>query len=102
MRRSYDLWNKVKKSLQHVVSGDTSGRSWFRAGEVHWCAIGVNIGQEIDGKGRDFARPVLVLKRVSPENFLGLPLTKNIKNLSGYYRYRDSCIVFEQARVYEF
>lgn len=44
-------------------------------GKIWWCAIGENVGAEINGKGESFARPVLILKKLSHLNFMGIPLT---------------------------
>jgi mRNA interferase MazF len=43
--------------------------------EVWWCALGVNIGSEEDGTGINFDRPVLILKKLSPDTCLVVPLT---------------------------
>lgn len=47
----------------------------FKERDVRWCRIGVNVGYEILGKGDDFTRPVLVLKKFSRFTFLGAPLS---------------------------
>ena len=44
-----------------------------------WCAVGVNIGVEIDGKNHDFERPVLIVKRFNDLMFWGIPLTSQSK-----------------------
>ncbi len=41
--------------------------------------MGHNIGSEIDGKGIAFARPVLILKFVSTNTCLAIPLTHSQK-----------------------
>ena len=46
--------------------------------------MGLNIGYEQDGKGEDFLRPVLILKKFNKRVFLGIPLTK-IKKDSHFY-----------------
>ena len=52
----------------------------IKSGEIWWCAIGENVGSEICGKGEIFARPVLILRKLSKFNFIGVPLTsKNHK-----------------------
>lgn len=47
----------------------------FKQGEVWWCCVGMNIGEEVFGKGQKFWRPVLVFKKFTRNSFLGLPLT---------------------------
>lgn len=42
-------------------------------------AIGLNVGDEEDGKGRNFARPVLVLRKFNKSLFYGVPLSTKLK-----------------------
>ena len=44
-------------------------------GDLWWCAIGENVGIESAGKGRNFTRPVIVLKKFGRHGFLGIPTT---------------------------
>ena len=49
--------------------------------EVYWCALGENIGDEENGKGREFGRPVLIFKKFNNNIFWGIPMsTKNKDN----------------------
>lgn len=73
--KDFDDWNDVKK----VIEG--YGRSPVKTGEVFWCRLGLNIGVEQDGKGDNFMRPVVVLKKFSNQIVLILPLTT--KNHTG-------------------
>ena len=53
----------------------------IKEGEVYWCSLGLNIGDEENGKGIKFRRPVLVLKKFNNNIFIGVPLTtKNKEN----------------------
>lgn len=70
MEKDFDGWNIVKKKL------DQSDRKFlFKQGEVWWCSVGINIGDESCGKGKTLRRPVLVLKKLSSRNFIGIPLS---------------------------
>ena len=69
-KKRFDEWNNVKK-----ITHDSSRVPAIKQGEVWWCAVGQNIGVEIDGKGSKFVRPVLVFKKLSRLGFLGIPLT---------------------------
>jgi mRNA interferase MazF len=84
------LWNKHSSTL-------------FREGEIWWCAIGLNIGEEVFGKGAGFMRPVLVFRRLTENSFLGLPLTGSEKTGSWYVPItlpsRRSSIMLNQARI---
>jgi len=47
----------------------------FSEGEVWWVRLGRNIGYEVNGKSREFTRPVIILKKYNQYSFLALPLT---------------------------
>ena len=57
-------------------------------GEIWWCSFGKNVGVEINGKGRLFTRPVLILKCLSRDSFLGVPLTSQVKGGSWYKEFK--------------
>ncbi len=52
-------------------------RRGFQEGEVWRCALGHNVGHELDGKSKRYWRPVLILQKFSPDFFLGVPLSKS-------------------------
>jgi hypothetical protein len=73
-------WCKVKIVL---ISAPQKSHL-FKEREVWWCSIGLNVGDEEFGKGVQFARPVLVFKKLSANLFLGLPLSGQPKE-GGWY-----------------
>lgn len=80
MEKDFDGWNSIKKSL------DAQQRTLhFREGEVWWCSIGQNIGEESFGKGSNFRRPVLVLKKLSRNSCIILPITSKMRIGSWYH-----------------
>jgi len=70
MKKKFDEWNEQKKYLER-----TGGVPSFSERDVWWCAQGVNLGTEINGKNSMFSRPVLFLKKLSRYGFIGIPLT---------------------------
>ena len=56
----------------------------FHEGEIWWCSIGLNVGDEVFGKGPQFTRPVLIFKKFTGSSFLGIPLTSKVKSGSWY------------------
>ena len=85
---------------------DKVDRILVNEGEVFWCRFGLNIGNEEDGKGENFRRPVLVLKKFSNEIFLGVPLTT--KNKFGTWYFNFNCIdgiqrqaILSQAKTFD-
>lgn len=61
----------------HQIELERGGppRRGFTEGEVWRCALGHNVGHELDGRSRRYWRPVLVLRKLSPAHLLGVPLT---------------------------
>lgn len=72
--KDFDSWNKEKKNIHY--SGENR---FYHVREVWWCKLGLNIGFEQDGKDVDFQRPVLIIKGLSRETCLIVPLTTSPK-----------------------
>ncbi len=98
MEKDFDKWNKLKKNI------DQSRPSIeIKEGEIRWCRFGLNIGHEIIGKGENFIRPVLILKKFSGDVFLGLPLTTKVHIGDWYYKIAhsdmDRFVILNQGRI---
>ena len=87
-RKDFDGWMVIKKKLHY---GGSLRR--IKDGDIWWCAIGENVGSEICGKGKIFARPVVVARKLDRYNFIGVPLTS--KNHAGSW-YTD--FVFQDKK----
>jgi mRNA interferase MazF len=72
----YDEWNKKKQDLQF---SDKTNKIYFKEGQIWWCSVGLNIGDESYGKGEGFYRPVLIIKKLSNNLCVCLPLTSKEK-----------------------
>ena len=80
MQKDFDLWNQQKKSL------DVSQKQVrFHEAEVWWCSVGMNVGHEVCGKGHEYQRPILVLKKLSRETCIGLPISTQEKRGSWFH-----------------
>ena len=76
MQNDFDRWNAIKKTTD---AADELARLFYREGEIWWVRLGKNVGYELDGKSREFTRPVIVLKKYNQSSFLALPLTTTQK-----------------------
>lgn len=98
MQKDFDQWNRQKK-----VTHGRNQRAPFREGDVWWCSLGANIGDEQDGKGRFYSRPVLVFKKFNRNIFLGIPLSTVLKENRFYHHLHfkgiDQCVVLSQVRL---
>lgn len=74
--KDFDTWNERKKKTDRKI---LSSSVFYHEREVWWCAIGMNIGSEMDGKNAYFERPVLVVRHINKEQFFGVPLTSKDK-----------------------
>jgi mRNA interferase MazF len=78
----------------------------FKENEIWWCYVGENIGIEINGKSKNFARPVLIFKKYDRYSFLGLPLST--KNKIGswyapvYFLAIPQSVILCQSRVFDY
>ena len=98
MIKDFDNWNRQKKS-----TNERQIRAPFREGDIWWCSLGANVGDEQDGKGRFFSRPILVFKKFNKSIFLGIPLSTIIKDNRFYHQLHfkgtDQCVVLSQLRL---
>jgi mRNA interferase MazF len=78
----------------------------FKENEIWWCAVGENIGVEINGKSEIFTRPIFIFKKYDRYSFFGLPLST--KNKVGtwyvpiYFMGRPQVVVLSQGKVFDY
>lgn len=97
--KSFFEWIGIKQKLdnyEYQPPLTTEGDLW-------WCAIGENVGIEVDGKSHDFTRPVVILKKFGRLGFMALPTTTREREGSWYVGFSHQGIkeiaVLSQARV---
>lgn len=74
--------------------------------EIWWVAIGCNVRFEEDGKGEEYARPVLILRKFNQYLFYGVPLSTTSKRGPYYceFTYKDgvkSAALLSQMRAFD-
>lgn len=75
-------------------------RRFYHEREIRWCRLGKNIGFEQAGSGERFERPVLILKSISREICLIVPLTRSNKKHPLRFVIDDKSIaLLSQVRV---
>lgn len=62
----------------------------FKEGEIWWCYVGENVGIEVNGKGAQFTRPVLVFRKYDRFSFFAIPLTTKNKVGTWYCSFTHS------------
>jgi mRNA interferase MazF len=100
--KDFHGWNKLKESLNNRQNTSVPA---IREREIWWCSIGVNIGDEEDGKNSLYNRPVLIVKKFNSRIFWGVPLTTQIKQEAYYFQIdfkeKKSCAMLSHLRLYD-
>jgi mRNA interferase MazF len=99
MEKDFSHWHVTKQEIN-----DKNKRWFYKEGEIRWCSWGLNIGFELDGKGQNYRRPVLIVKGFSKELCLCVPVTTQCK-VGRYYGTIDlgdgisRNVIFSQLRT---
>lgn len=101
MAKDFDAWNMYKKRLD-----SRTRRIFYYEREVWWCAIGLNIGSEQNGKGNLFQRPVVIIRVLNKNLFLAIPLTTQFKQSKfcmpiGVVNGKEAFALLSQVRVFD-
>ena len=93
--KRFDEWNEKKKEAHYLNKPPI-----YHEREIWWVMIGENVSSEINGKGKDFLRPVLVIRKYG-NLFFGVPLSSQIHHGIWYDRFkcrnRTQCALLSQA-----
>jgi mRNA interferase MazF len=101
MEKDFDVWNTLKKRIHQLDAQPF----YFHEREIWWCSLGLNIGEEQDGKNKLFERPVLILKKFNNKVALILPLTRGGKKSRFYIPINhpalklNSFVILSQVRL---
>jgi len=88
MNEKFDAWNEVKKNtnkIDFILS--------IKPREIYFSKLGYNIGSEQYGKGKDFVRPLIIIRQLTKDLFIGVPTTTSKKTNNDYFHtisYRDN------------
>ena len=99
IRKDFDKWNIQKKDIHNFRKNKL-----YQLRDVWWCDLGLNIGFEQDGTGKNNGRPILILQGFSKEVCLIVPLstsrTENKYYLNvGKIKGRQSSVILSQIRL---
>ena len=98
--KNFDGWNDKKKETEYNI------RPFFKEGDVWILSVGENIGDEENGKGKMFFRPVLILKKWNTHFFWGIPLTTQKKqnkfhSFLGIFEHQKSYAILSQNKQFD-
>jgi len=98
MLKIFKQWLKLKF---HIHKYDK--RPFFNEREIWWAQFGQNIGDEENGKGDQFLRPVIVLRKFNKNICLVAPTSTKVKDNKYYYKIRyndkDYSVLISQIRI---
>lgn len=97
--KDFNSWNENKKCI-HTENLN----KLYHAREIWWCSLGLNIGFEHDGTGAEYQRPVLILKGLSSQTCLAVPLTSSLNKHKlripiGNVEGKEASAILSQMRV---
>jgi len=83
MQKDFNTW----MSLKRVLNDTSEARLFFHQREIWYCHLGENIGFEQDGRGEQFLRPIVIVRKFNNDIFWGVPLTRAQKTLPFYFTF---------------
>jgi mRNA-degrading endonuclease toxin of MazEF toxin-antitoxin module len=99
MEKNFDQWNELKQRLDKKEKRLPT----FKEREIWWCHLGLNIGDEENGKNEKYHRPVLIIRKFNNNLFLAVPLTTQVKEKPYYYKIliknKEQCAMISQLRI---
>src|SRR3989344_3685061 len=101
MQKDFEVWHELKSKLDSIKTGVL-----FNEGEIWWCAVGKNMGVEVNGKSQIFARPIIIFKKLNQSSFYGIPMTTSDKTGSWYIPFmhqgKENKVMLNQIRAYDY
>jgi mRNA interferase MazF len=98
MEKDFQKWHDKKKEIH-----ESKEIPYFYEREIWWCALGLNIGFEQDGKKENFERPIVILKKFNKYVLWAVPLTSKAKSGKYYYGFKfgkeTSVAILSQLRL---
>ena len=82
MSKNFQEWHTQKNDLH-----ENNIRVFFHEREVWFTSLGANIGFEQDGKGKEFLRPIIIVKKFNNEILWMVPTTKRNKKGKYYFTF---------------
>ena len=72
--KDFAAWHEIKSA----TDARNTSRILIRIGAVWLIRLGVNVGSELDGKGNEFLRPVIVIRKINDQRFFGIPVSSKV------------------------
>jgi mRNA interferase MazF len=86
IQKDFDGWNEEKKKRDRRTP---LAAPFPKEGVVWMCILGINIGFEQNGAGKNFERPALVIKKFNNQMYWVVPLSSKQKKYDFYFNFTD-------------
>ncbi len=100
MSKDYSEWFKIKPTINEIKENKYE----FSETEIWWSYLGINVGDEEDGKNELIERPILILRKFSSKLFIGIPLSTKVKEGIFYVNFEDDnesfSVLLSQVKVF--
>lgn len=95
-------WIGLKKKLHY----EPQDIPLVREGELWWASLGENIGFEMNGKSKDFTRPVFIYKKLTDTFYFVIPTSTQLRHGSWYVSFKLKQVMetacLQQARTIDY
>jgi mRNA interferase MazF len=100
--KKYTEWFNLKPKIDLK----SNQPQFVKEGNLWWCNMGENIGSEINGKGKNFSRPVIIHTKLSKYTFLVIPCSTQIKEGSWFVKFihqsKEMIAVLSQIKIIDY
>ena len=95
MIKNFDKWNNLKKDIEKI-SRTLIIKEW----DIWWTNLWINIQTEACWKWDSFKRPILIIKKLSKNTCIAIPLSSKIKSWTWFSTYEIKWIKYS-ALLYQ-
>lgn len=96
--KDFDVWNEIKKKIENKPNYLA-----IKEREIRWARIGLNVGDEEDGKGEIFERPIFIVKKFNNKVAWVLPMSTKQGNPKFYIKIHygtvESFVILSQLKL---
>ncbi|HRX63954.1 MAG TPA: type II toxin-antitoxin system PemK/MazF family toxin [Candidatus Absconditabacterales bacterium] len=100
-----DVFDKRNEQKRETDKSET--KVYFKERDIFFIKMGKNIGREQNGKGAEFARPVIIIKKFTNHLFRGIAITTKEKEGIYYYNFElqkdrgNRIAILSQIKLYD-
>lgn len=78
MKEIFENWNKLKQKIHEKSLKNVYFKEW----DIWWSSLWQNIKSEANWKWEFFMRPILIIKKLSSDSCIAIPLSTKEKKMN--------------------